>query len=83
LRGARGLLADRGRREGAGLPEEEHVLDLAEEGGEEEVDLAEEEALVGGLREPDAALPQGPGEVWLRFGLLRDGVHGGGPFLLG
>jgi hypothetical protein len=74
---------DRGRGEVAGLPEEEHVLDLAEKGGEQEVDLAEEEGFVGGLREPDAALPQGPGEVWLRFGWLRGVVHGGGSFLLG
>jgi hypothetical protein len=34
---------DRGRGEVAGLPEEEHVLDLAEKGGEQEVYLAEEE----------------------------------------
>jgi hypothetical protein len=83
FRGARGLLADRGRRERASLPKQEHVLDLAEQGCQQEVDLAEEEGFVGGFREPDAALPQGPGEVWLRFGLLRDGVHGGVPFLLG
>ncbi len=72
------LGADRGRGKLAGAPEEEDVLDLAEKGGQQQVEPAEEETLIGGLREPDAALPQGPGEVWLRFGLLRDGVHGGG-----
>jgi hypothetical protein len=71
-------LADGRGREVAFAPEEEEVLDLAEDAGEQEVELTEEEAFVGGRREPDAILPQGPGEVWLRFGGLRGVVHVGG-----
>ncbi len=65
------------------LPGEIHRLDPAEEAGEEEVDGAEEEGVVGGLGEPDAALPRCPGEVWRRFGVLRGRVHLFGPFVLG
>jgi hypothetical protein len=77
-----GDFAHRGRRQFAFAPEEEDVLDLAEDAGDEEVELAEEEGLVGGRFHLDADLPQLPGEIVVRSGVLRGCGHGDGPFLL-
>jgi hypothetical protein len=76
-----GRRADGWRRQLALAPEQENVLDLAEDAGDEEVELAEEKGLVGGRFHLDADLPQLPGEIVVRSGVLRGCGHGDGPFL--
>jgi hypothetical protein len=60
------------------LPAEEQTFELAEDAGEEEVELAEEEAFLGGRREMGAGFPQGSGSVGRGFGGVRGRVHGAG-----